>query len=97
MSSKLPSRSCRAFWHRLICPDVERSSAIPRFKTAIRRRDLSRPVKSALADGLVNSLMTFFDYGCGHGEDIDLLSAQGFQEGVGPSLPANRAHFRGRM
>lgn len=51
--------------------------AIPRHKTAIRRADLSRPVKSALHDGLIGPDVTVFDYGCGHGQDITLLTAQG--------------------
>jgi DNA phosphorothioation-associated putative methyltransferase len=51
--------------------------AIPRHKTAIRRGELSRPVKSALQDGLIDAAATVFDYGCGHGEDIELLAAQG--------------------
>jgi DNA phosphorothioation-associated putative methyltransferase len=53
------------------------NAAIFRFKTAIRRRDLSRPVKCAISDCLLSSSVTFFDYGCGHGEDIDLLRFQG--------------------
>jgi DNA phosphorothioation-associated putative methyltransferase len=51
--------------------------SILRHRTAIRRGDFSRPVKAALTDGLLHPAMTFFDYGCGHGEDIELLSAQG--------------------
>jgi DNA phosphorothioation-associated putative methyltransferase len=51
--------------------------AIPRHKTAIRRMDLSRPMKSALLDGLIHANVTVFDYGCGHGQDIELLGAQG--------------------
>jgi DNA phosphorothioation-associated putative methyltransferase len=50
---------------------------IPRHKTAIRRCDLSRPVKAALNDGLIVQSATVFDYGCGHGQDIELLAAQG--------------------
>jgi hypothetical protein len=49
---------------------------IPRHKTAIRRGDFSRPVRSALRDGLIVPTSTVFDYGCGHGQD-DLLAAQG--------------------
>jgi DNA phosphorothioation-associated putative methyltransferase len=52
-------------------------SAIPRHKTAIHRSDLSRPMKCALRDGLLGSAVTAFDYGCGHGQDVDLLQAQG--------------------
>jgi DNA phosphorothioation-associated putative methyltransferase len=50
---------------------------IPRHKTAIRRADLSRPVKAALHDGLIGPTSTVFDYGCGHGQDIEFLAAQG--------------------
>ncbi len=50
---------------------------IPRHKTAIRRADLSRPLKTALQDGLIVPTSTVFDYGCGHGQDIEFLAAQG--------------------
>jgi DNA phosphorothioation-associated putative methyltransferase len=53
------------------------ATTIPRHKTAIRRGDLSRPVKAALHDGLIVPSVTVFDYGCGHGQDIELLAAQG--------------------
>lgn len=53
------------------------SAAIPRHKTAIRRGDFSRPVKCLLRDGLVSKGVTFFDYGCGRGEDVELLAAEG--------------------
>jgi DNA phosphorothioation-associated putative methyltransferase len=51
--------------------------AIPRHKTAIHRVGLSRPVQCALRDGLLDPAATLFDYGCGHGQDIDLLRGQG--------------------
>src|SRR3954468_13938431 len=54
-----------------------RDAAIQRHKTAIRRGDFSRPVKCLLRDGLVGKGVTFFDYGCGRGEDVELLSAEG--------------------
>src|SRR5205823_9078971 len=53
------------------------SAGIQRHKTAIRRGDFSRPVKCLLRDGLVGKEVTFFDYGCGRGEDVELLSADG--------------------
>jgi DNA phosphorothioation-associated putative methyltransferase len=53
------------------------ATAIPRHKTAIHRGDLSRPMKCALRDGLVGAQASVFDYGCGHGGDIDLLGRQG--------------------
>jgi DNA phosphorothioation-associated putative methyltransferase len=50
---------------------------ISRHKTAIRRRDLSLPVKCLLRDGLLGTAVSLFDYGCGHGENITLLRGAG--------------------
>ena len=55
-----------------------REAAIPRHKTAIRRGDFSRPVKCLLRDGLLDRSLSFFDYGCGKGEDLYLLNVQKF-------------------
>ncbi len=52
-------------------------ATIHRHKTAIRRGDFSRPVKCLLRDGLLDKDVTFFDYGCGRGEDLELLAADG--------------------
>lgn len=52
-------------------------SPIPRHKTAIRRQGYSLPVKCLLRDGLLNETKTFFDYGCGHGQDVALLQGMG--------------------
>jgi DNA phosphorothioation-associated putative methyltransferase len=57
------------------------STVIQRHKTAIRRGDFSRPVKCLLRDGLLGKDVTFFDYGCGRGEDIELLTAEGITSG----------------
>lgn len=47
---------------------------IERHKTAIRRPSFSLPVKCALRDSLLNPQRTFFDYGCGHGLDLQFLA-----------------------
>ena len=52
-------------------------SSISRHKTAIKRPDLSRPIRLALEHGLLNRETTFFDFGCGHGDDINRLNEQG--------------------
>lgn len=52
---------------------------IERHKTAIRRYDVSRPVRLALEQGLIDRSSTFFDYGCGHGDDISRLSEMGVE------------------
>jgi DNA phosphorothioation-associated putative methyltransferase len=56
---------------------MQSASAIPRHRTALKRTDLSRPAKCALRDGLISADTSVFDYGCGHGGDLELLTAQG--------------------
>ena len=46
---------------------------IARHKTAIKRQSYSLPVKCMLRDGVLDESTTLFDYGCGHGQDLDLL------------------------
>ena len=57
--------------------DVEKPR-IARHKTAIRRNELSLPVKCLLRDGLLSQDASLFDFGCGHGEDVVLLRSRGF-------------------
>ena len=58
---------------------------VQRHRTAIRRYRMSRPVRRALAEGLITAGRTFFDYGCGYGEDLQLLEGQGIHtEGWDP-------------
>jgi DNA phosphorothioation-associated putative methyltransferase len=54
-------------------------SAIPRQKTAIKRHRCSRPVNTAINDGLIDPSKIFFDYGCGRGDDIKNLKKIGIQ------------------
>ena len=53
--------------------------SIFRHKTAISRVELSRPMKLALADGIVSPGLPIFDYGCGHGDDLRLLANRGIK------------------
>ncbi len=52
---------------------------IQRHKTAIRRNRLSRPVNLLLERGLLTKEKTFFDFGCGHGQDLKILEKNDFQ------------------
>jgi len=69
---------------------------IPRHKTAIRRTSVSLPIKCLLRDGLLDPSKSLFDYGCGHGQDIELLQEMGIPSGGwdpvhrpnGPQAPA---------
>lgn len=52
---------------------------IERHRTAIKRYDLSKPVKLLLERGLLRKGERFFDFGCGHGMDVEALQQLGFQ------------------
>lgn len=59
--------------------DSEEAADVARHRTAIKRYDLSRPVKQLLERGLLRKMDTFFDYGCGHGMDIEALQSLGYR------------------
>lgn len=54
------------------------NSVVERHLTALVRSALSAPVQRLIKDGLLTSNSTFFDYGCGRGDDLATLSAAGF-------------------
>lgn len=63
-------------------PTVEDQSEpreVARHRTAIRRYDLSKPTKQLLERNLLKKNETFFDYGCGHGMDVQALQHLGYQ------------------
>jgi DNA phosphorothioation-associated putative methyltransferase len=53
------------------------SESIARHRTALRRPDLSRPIRLALQELLITNDTSVFDYGCGYGDDIDHLRERG--------------------
>src|SRR4051794_40657868 len=52
---------------------------IARDRTAIRRNDLSRPIRTALKNGLITSHTDLLDYGCGYGDDVRNLDSRGIR------------------
>ncbi|NEQ34862.1 MAG: DNA phosphorothioation-associated putative methyltransferase [Okeania sp. SIO3I5] len=50
---------------------------IERHKAAIIRRRISKPVRLAVQANLFTEGRTFFDYGCGYGEDIKYIAEKG--------------------
>ena len=52
---------------------------VVRHRTAIIRRDLSQPVQMLVSHRIVTESMTVLDYGCGQGDDVAALAANGFQ------------------
>ena len=52
---------------------------IHRHKTALVRREISKPVKTLLELGQLRRGESFFDYGCGHGGDVEAISRLGHE------------------
>lgn len=70
----------------------EALNEIARHRTAIKRYDLSRPVKLLLERGLLQKQDTIFDYGCGHGMDVEALQSLGYTAyGWDPAFRPNEA------
>ena len=51
---------------------------VRRDRTAIARSDLSRPVQILIGNGVLTPKHTFFDYGCGLGDDVRFLQSLGY-------------------
>ena len=69
-----------------------------RARTAISRTELSRPLKFAIADGLITAQTQIFDYGCGRGDDLRRLRAMGCQaSGWDPVHRPNSPHLRSEV
>ena len=51
---------------------------VRRDRTAIARSDLSRPVQLLIGNGVLTPDHTFFDYGCGLGDDVRFLRSLGY-------------------
>jgi DNA phosphorothioation-associated putative methyltransferase len=58
---------------------MDAKQTIPRHRTAIARPDLSKPVALAIADGVLTTSSSLFDYGCGRGHDVTRLRALGYK------------------
>lgn len=52
--------------------------SVQRHLTALTRTNLSAPVQLLLRHGLLDTTLTFFDYGCGRGGDVAGLASNGF-------------------
>ena len=62
-----------------VLTEEELDAPIERHRTAIKRYDLSRPVKLLMKHGLLQESQTFFDYGCGRGMDVEGLQSLGLE------------------
>lgn len=69
--------------HNISCPvnsplAKKQTVLIERHKAALKRSELSRPVRIALEADVFKEEYSFFDYGCGHGEDVRCINELGF-------------------
>lgn len=63
-----------------------------RHRTALTRKELSRPVRLAVDAGLITTETTVLDYGCGRGGDVKSLVGQGIRAvGWDPVFAPNAA------
>lgn len=56
-----------------------KNPGIPRYKTAIVRKTLSKPLQLALKRGFLTRKTTVLDYGCGRGDDVRHLEQLGIR------------------
>ena len=69
--------------HNVVCPidsplAKQQTVLIERHKAALKRSELSRPVRIALEADVFKKGTSFFDYGCGYGEDVKSIEELGF-------------------
>lgn len=76
---RLRDRAVEIQGHQVISHQTPQKPKIERHKAAIVRQQLSRPVRVALETELFTPGTTFFDYGCGHGGDIQQIAERGYE------------------
>lgn len=69
-------------------------TSIRRHLTALSRSNFSAPMQALLRHGLINTGTTVFDYGCGKGDDVRNLCANGIQASGWDPHYANEAAKR---
>jgi DNA phosphorothioation-associated putative methyltransferase len=65
--------------HRVIrSEEISTDETISRHRTALVRSSLSSPIEIAIKHDLITQERTLLDYGCGRGDDVALLTVDGF-------------------
>ena len=76
--SRLQAHSIVIQDHQVVSHGLKPAPKIERHRAAMVRTTLSKPVRIALEAGLFTAETTFFDYGCGHGSDIQHIETLGY-------------------
>ena len=64
---------------RLLITEENDTQQILRHRTALSRSGLSAPVQCLMRHELLTTQQSFFDYGCGRGDDLQNLETNGFK------------------
>ncbi len=75
--ARLSAHGIRMSGHDILEVGTVAGAVIHRHKTALVRYQLSQPVQLLMRYGLLKDESTFFDYGCGRGDDLDTLIGGG--------------------
>jgi DNA phosphorothioation-associated putative methyltransferase len=75
--AKLQRVGLRVVRHRLVSIDETSTESVTRHRTALTRYSLSTPVQSLWRHGFLDGTLSFFDYGCGKGDDVRGLASIG--------------------
>jgi DNA phosphorothioation-associated putative methyltransferase len=67
----------RLFRAAMLPPDEQHK--VDRHRTALVRNELSQPLKLLERHGFIHAELSFFDYGCGRGDDLTELQDRGIQ------------------
>ena len=60
-------------------PTTAPAPSVQRYRTAMSRFGLSRPIQALAAHGYLDGEYSIFDYGCGRGDDVAALRSRGIQ------------------
>jgi DNA phosphorothioation-associated putative methyltransferase len=68
---------------------------VERHRTALARYQLSQPIQLLVRHGVLSPSVSFFDYGCGRGDDVETLNAgsiqaSGWDPHFAPDNPKNK-------
>ena len=94
--ARLSAHGIRMSGHDILELGKIDSANVQRHKTALVRYQLSQPVQLLMRYGLLNDESTFFDYGCGRGDDVDTLiggafDAAGWDPHYAPDNPIRKS------
>jgi len=92
--NRLKSHGVAIDGYKIVKQSEPSGIVIKRHKTALARYQLSQPVQLLVRHGVLSPTASFFDYGCGRGDDVETLcaggiNASGWDPHFAPESPKN--------